>query len=215
MRFNAGKFDRFLGNIGQQVLWRRSWRCSCVSQTTGSPDPKCQLCSKKGIIWDGPVQTVCGVAGQKAQTEWAKFGQWENGDLVVTIPQDSPLWDAGQFDRVTMLNATDRFSLPLTRGAPNESLLRFSVVKIDRVFWKHPSTGDLVEGSIPTLANGVPTWDAEDDNQPMAGVTYSITGWGYFEYFIFRDLPSSRNMHSGMRLPKKVVLRRLDLLNRP
>jgi hypothetical protein len=49
---------------------------------------------------------------------------------------------------------------------------------------------------------------------PPIGVTYSLTGTKFDEYFIFLNLPSDRNEHEGARLPKKVTLRKWDLFGR-
>uniref|UniRef100_A0AAU6W246 Uncharacterized protein n=1 Tax=Pseudomonas phage Touem01 TaxID=3138548 RepID=A0AAU6W246_9VIRU len=131
--------------------------------------------------------------------------------MVMTVPQNSPLWDAGQFDRVTMLNATDRFSQPMKRGSPTEKLM-FTPKLIDRVFWINPATKKIVEGGIPAWdENGRLTWD---ENEPPPGTSYSVSGTRLSEYFIYMDLPRNRNMHSGARLPKLTVLRRWDLLGR-
>ncbi|WP_443698753.1 hypothetical protein [Pseudomonas sp.] len=212
MRFNPTAFNRLLANMGQQILWRPAYACSCVNPDSGAPDPKCKLCKKKGRIWGDQSQTVCGLTKQDTQAEWAASGMWEAGDLVVTIPENSPMWESGQFDRITLLNATDRFSQPLTRGAPTDNLSLFAVKSIDRVFWKNAQTQALVEGGIPKVdADGNLTWT---DREPPIGVTYSITGWKHGEYFVWGDFPSSRNMHSGMRLPKRIVLRRWELLGR-
>lgn len=212
MRFNPAAFDRHVANLGQQVLWRSASACSCVNPDSGAPDPTCKVCHKKGWLWADPVQSVCGLTSQKLQREWAAFGLWESGDLVVTIPQNSPVWDSGQFDRLVMLNAKDRFSLPLKRGSAGESLSRFHVASISRVFWKADNSGVVVEGGIPTVASdGSLSWAS---NAPPVGTQYSITGEKYAEYFVWGDMPSSRNEHSGMRLPKKVVLRRWDLFGR-
>lgn len=212
MRFSPQRFNRHLKNMGQDITWRPSFACSCFNLSSGAADPKCKLCSGKGRIWEVPNATVCGVAKQETQAEWAESGLWEAGDLVVTIPGNSPMWDAGQFDRVTMLNATDKFSQPLQRGAPTERLL-FVPQRIERVFWRHPTTQALVEGGIPDVAdNGILSWPA--GGEPPPGMTYSLSGWKYAEYFVFGDFPSSRNMHQGAKLPKRVVLRRWDLFGR-
>lgn len=212
MRLNPNAFNRHVVNMGQKLLWRPAFACSCVNPVSGAPDPKCKLCNKTGRIWEAPQETVAAPASQKTQAEWAKFGTWESGDLVVTIPENSVMWNSGQFDRVTMLNATDRFSKPMTRGAPNDSLALISVKSIERVFWKNPVTQVLVEGGIPTVDKaGKLTWT---EREPPVGVTYSITGWKFSDYFYFGDFPQSRNMHQGVRLPKRVVLRRWDLLGR-
>jgi hypothetical protein len=211
MKFNTAAFDRHLKNMGQRVLWRRSFGCACVNPVSGAPDPKHLLCAGKGRIWDAPQETVTGIARQETVAEWAQSGLWESGDMVLSIPQSSPLWDAGMFDRVTMLNSNDVFSQPLIRGAPTEKLV-FTPETITRVFWLHPTTRLIVEGGIPTIgANGIPVWT---EGEPPAGTSYSMTGTKYSEYFLFDKFPSNRNVHSGMRLPKRVVARKWDLFGR-
>lgn len=213
MRFNPAKFDDFLRNIGQDVFWRRSFACACVNPSSGQPDPKHALCGGKGRIWDEPVKTITGVASQKVQVQWAQLGMWEQGDLVLSIPQASPLWEAGQFDRVTALNTTDVFSQPLVRGAPSERLL-FKPATLTRCFWLHPSTREIVDGDLPTVNDsGALSWRS-GSAEPPAGTTYSLTGTKYIEYFLFGEMPSDRNQHGGMRLPRRVVARRFDLFSR-
>lgn len=213
MRFSVSAFDRFLTGIGQRVLWRRSYACACVNPSSGSPDPRHALCGGKGRIWDPPVQTVTGVASQKVQIAWAQMGMYELGDMVLSVPQSSPLWDAGAFDRVTALNSTDVFSLPLVRNAPSERLL-FQPSVLTRCFWLHPTTRQPVEGALPVVdAAGRLSWPG-GLGEPPAGATYSLTGERFSEYFIWGDLPSDRNQHGGMRLPRRAVARRFDLFGR-
>lgn len=212
MRFNPVAFNRFLAGIGQEVLWRRSWACACVNPATGQPDPKHQLCGGKGRIWAAPVQTVIGVGSQSVLKKWADLGMMEAGDAALIIPENSPAWDAGLYDRITMLNGSDVFSLPLVRGAPSDRLF-FRVARITRVFWLHPTTRQIVEGGIPTVAtDGALTWPS--GGEPPAGTTYSVTGERFSEYFLLDQLPNDRNQHQGMRLPKRVVARKFDLFGR-
>lgn len=146
--------------------------------------------------------------------EWAQSGLWEAGDMVLSIPQASPLWDAGQYDRVTMLNSTDSFSQPLVRGSPSERLI-FPVDRIERVFWLNPANrNEIIEGGIPLVASdGTLSW-LGGVGEPPPGSTYSISGTKFSEYFIFDKFSSDRGEHSGLRLPKKLVARRFDLFSR-
>jgi hypothetical protein len=197
--------------MGQQFLFWRSYSCACHSASSGAPDARCKICSGKGHYWLEPVEAGAAAASQRTQMEWAKSGLYESGDLVLSVPQNSVIWDAGQFDRVTARNATDRFSAPLIRAAPNERL-SFRVESIERVFWKDSTGTALIEGGIPTVdVSGSLSWS---DGAPPDGTTYSITGTKLIDYFIYQELPRNRNLHNGVRLPKAVVLRKFDLLGR-
>jgi hypothetical protein len=213
MRLNPAAFDRHLTSIGQQARWSRSYACPCVNPTSGSPDPKHALCGGKGRIWDQPLDTVVGVASQKVQAQWAQMGMYEAGDMVLSVPQSSAMWDeVSQFDRILMLNSNDVFSQPFTRGAPTERIL-FKPEKMTRCFWLHPQTGAIVDGKLPVFdENGRPSWPA--GGEPPPGVKYSLTGFKFSEYWVWGGFPSDRNEHSGARLPKRVVARKWDLFGR-
>lgn len=212
MRLNPVAFNRHLAHMGQKLTWRRSYACACVNPDSGAPDPKHQLCQGKGRLWDAPIDVVAGVTKQDTSTEANPSGIFESGDMIMTVPENSPLWDAGQYDRILMLNSTDVFSQPLKRGGPTERIL-FTVASFIRVFWLHPTTRLPIDGSLPTVdAIGNLSWP--NGGGPPLGVTYSVTGTKYDEYFIFLNLPSDRNEHQGARLPKKVNLRKWDLFGR-
>lgn len=212
MRFNPGAFNSWLGNIGQQFTWRKAYSCPCVNPHSAAAKPNCPQCDGKGQIWVSAVPAVAGMAGQKVQREWAQYGLWQSGDAVVTIPENSPMYEMGQFDRVIMLNSTDYFSRVLTSGSQTERVSD-PVEKIDRVFWLDAQS-NIVEGSIPTVnADGTLTFPVGGINPP-AGTQYTITGTRFSEYFCWGMFPSDRNEHQGMRLPKRVVLRRFDLFSR-
>ncbi len=213
MQFNAPRFDTFLNDIGQRVTWRRSYSCACVNPDSGAPDPKHAVCRGKGRLWDVAIETVTGIASQSATVEWMQSGQYETGDMVLSIPQSSPMWDMGQFDRLIMLNSNDIFSQPLKRGAPSERLL-FTVQTFLRCFWLDPTTRLIVEGGLPVVdANGNLSWPG-GAGEPPPGMVYSLTGQKFDEYFCFGKHPSDRNQHQGMRLPKRLIARKWDLFGR-
>lgn len=213
MRFNAQRFNRFIANVGQEVRWRRSFACPCANPISGAPDPKHGLCSGKGILWAEPVDTVCGVTSQEITPELVAAGLFDSGDMTMTVPADSPMWqDAGRFDRVVLLNSTDVFTKNLQRGAPGEQLL-YTVSRLSRCFWLHPQTKAVVEGKLPVVsADGRLSWP--DGGEPPPGFVYSLTGERFDEYFVFDKMPSDRNEHRGMPLPKRLQLRKWDLFGR-
>ena len=214
MKFSRQAFNAHIDNIGQDVLWMRSWACPCQNPTNGSPKPSCPLCVGRGRIWDKPVSMVMGVASQSTQVKWSKMGQWEHGDMVVVIPENCPAWDnGGQYDRFITQQGLDGFSEIQTRGAPSERF-RLPINSITRCFWIDPlNPRGVVDGAIPVIGDdGRPSWP--NGGEPPPGVQYSISGDRFSEYFMLDAYPDDRGEHRGMRLPKRIVLRKWDLFGR-
>jgi hypothetical protein len=216
MQFSPEAFNRFLGpngNIGQQYAWYASTRCPCVDPNSGAANPACPLCFGKGRQYSPFVQGVAGISGQSAQRAWFQFGNYEQGDLVVTIPSDSPVYNMGQYDRVTALNTQQVFSLVLTSGDLLERI-HTSVLSITKVYWLIDDGATVQPGGIPVVnpVDGTLSWP--NGGQPPAGVQYSITGTKMLDYYCWGNFPSNRNFQQGLALPRKVVLRDYDLFNR-
>ena len=208
MQLEPAAFNEFLGNIGQSLSLRRATECPCVSPVTGGTDQSCPHCGGKGYAWGSAITGVAAPAGQKIQRQWAELGRWEPGDIVVTIPADSPVYAMGLHDRAVMLNQSEPFSTTRVHGGET---LDFPVVAIESVYWLNVSKVP-VTGGVPTVnSNGTLTWSA---GEPPSGATYSITGRRRPEFFCFQELPQDRPVHFGAALPRRVVLRRFDLWGR-
>jgi len=210
MRLNPAAFNAHLSHMGQRVLWQRATACPCVETHSGAAKPGCPLCHGKGQIYGAEVATVVGVASQKVVKAWAQFGMYESGDAILVIPSDSPMYDAGRFDKITMLNGSDRFSRVLVRGRNDRLFER--ALSVDRVFWLNTAGDAVVEGGIPAVAqDGSLTWAA---GEPPAGTKYTIEGQRQPTYYVFDNMPSDRNEHQGALLPKNLVARRWDVMSR-
>lgn len=210
MFLSPARFNGHLAHMGQKVTWRKAYACPCRNPSSEASDPRCPHCSGKGYAWDPAQDSVVGVASSKVQREWAQFGMYQSGDSVISIPENSPLYEMGQNDRVVMLNATEHFSLTLTHGAATERLIG-KIESISRVYWLN-SAKEPVMGGIPMVAdNGRLTWET---GEPPAGAQYGISGVKFSEYYCWGPYPSNRNEHQGARLPKRVVLRKFDLWGR-
>ena len=208
MQLSPSDFNSFLFDIGQSILWRKAFSCPCINLHSGAAKPGCPLCLGKGRSWGDPVEGYAGMSGQSVQRTWAQFGVAELGDVVLTLPSDTPAYDAGQFDRFTLADSSEPFSSNITHGSADS--LRFTPSAIDRVFWIVDNVA--VEGAAPDVdENGVMTWTS---GEPPTGAVYSITGRVRPEYFIFSAFPSDRSHQHGSRLPRKVVLRKFDLYGR-
>jgi len=53
-----------------------------------------------------------------------------------------------------------------------------------------------------------------DGEGPTTGQQYTIMGRKHPEYYVFQDFPQDRAHHHGRDLPRRVVLRKIDLLGR-
>jgi len=216
MPFSVGAFNQFLGQsgqIGQAYAWYQSDACPCSDKYSGQALPDCPLCVGKGKIYPAtPVDGVAALAGQSSQKAWMTSGQYETGDLVLTIPQDAPIYGMGQWDRVTALNTQQVFSLVLTAGSPLEKLWT-SVIGLTKVFWRTPDGTAIVYGDLPAVnPDGTLTWG--EGVSPEAGTQYTITGTKKLDYYCWGMYPTNRNFQQGLQLPRKVILRDWDLFSR-
>lgn len=211
MRLNPSAFNRHLGHMGQDFLYRKAFTCPCRNPTSGAARIDCPKCHGKGTFWAAPIAGKAGVASQAVQKQFAQFGQWETGDAVFSIPENSTMYDAGRFDRMTMLNSLDNFALTLVRG--DDDTITLPVQKFDPAFWLLPDGVTIQYGGVPTLdeATGMLTWLS---GEPPSGTQYTISGTRFTEYFVFENLPSDRGEHYGARLPKRLQARRFDLFSR-
>lgn len=210
MKLSPAAFNRFLRHIGQDMQWQRAFQCPCRNPHSGAAKPNCTVCKGKGTYWGEAVGGVAGLSGMQVQKQWFNFGLAELGDVVVTIPSDTAMYNIGQFDRVVMTDSTQPFSLTLIRcGA--EEFIPFKPVSVDYVTWLD-AAGNLQQGGKPSvIENGIPRWSSDG---PPEGTVYTVAGRRHQEYFVYQDFPQERAHHHGEPLPRKVVLRKFDLYGR-
>ncbi|MBT9099986.1 hypothetical protein KFZ76_19995 [Methylovulum psychrotolerans] len=200
-------FNQLLNQVGQAVAWRRAVACPCVSRDSGQPRVDCAQCFGAGHIWGEPTAAQAGViSGAQAQA-LEGFGLLDVGDVVLSIPSDSPLYAIGGYDRVQLCNRTEPFSLVLVAGLNG---VDFVVAQVDSVVWLD-STDTLVSGSVPEVEGGRLRWQGL---VPPDGVAYTLTGRRYPEYYCYQDQPVDRPHQFGASLPRRVALKRYGLLGR-
>lgn len=216
MRLDPNAFARHLDAFAEPFQLRSAFACPCLNPTTGSAKPNCPYCGAKGWLWGVVKDVTAAVASSSVQQEWARLGQYESGDLVLSIPHTSGMYEMGQFDRVVHLTNTDSRSLSMIRGSGRDKLTGQAIKRVTRVFWFDQAEA-LVEGSLPTVAaDGSIVWPAAGAGVvvPATGQTFSITYERYAEYFCFGSFSNDRMKHGGAKLPRKMVLRRFDLFGR-
>lgn len=206
MKLSPAAFNRFLRHIGQDMSWRQSFLCPCRNINSASAKADCTVCFGKGVYWGDEICGYAGISGMDVQKQWFDFGMAELGDVVITLPSDTDMYDMAQFDRVVMTNSTQPFSVVLKRG---EECLLFRPVSVDYVTWF--KNGVIVQDGKPVIEGGKPKWIS---GGPPDGTIYTIGGRRHPEYFMYQDFPQDRAHHHGARLPRKVVLRKFDLFGR-
>lgn len=233
---NVAAFNAQLRRMGQDVVWARASKCPCVDPTTGSPSPTCKVCRARSYLWADGVPARCGLSGMSVQREWAAFGQFMSGDVVVSVGSDQPLYAAGEMDRVLFIQSSESFDYIQCRGAlqefrllaPSPVLLTrgevsaafvkplppgFSVITFDRCFWLTPARDAVIEGGLPVQAlDGSLSWP--DGGEPPEGVSYTLRGRRVPEYFVFGAFPRDRAHYGGQALPRRVTLRKWDLFGK-
>jgi len=211
MRLSATRFNDFLsGAVRQRFTWRRRSACPCIDPSTSAPRYDCPLCRGKGHLWADEVEGFAGQSSQSPAKAIATFGSWERGDCTLTLPSNSPIYDAGQYDRIRSLDSVGSFS-EVVRPGLNDALLG-KVVCLHRVFWLNDGGTAVVEGPVPDLAaDGTMTWPNLDG--PPEGRQYTVEGERYDEWFVYMPLAADRNSGAS-GLPRKLAARRLDILLR-
>ena len=125
-------FNALLGHLGQAVSWRQSVSCPCRTPSSGAAQPQCPVCDGAGQVWNTSVLGYVGLTGQQVQRQWTVSGMYEAGDVVVTLPSDSPIYALGEFDRVQFTQSSEPFSVVRIKG--KEKAFPWAVVTIDRPF---------------------------------------------------------------------------------
>ena len=214
MQFSVARFNGLLspnGGAGQPVIWCRSSKCPCRTPVSAGGDTDCFQCRGKGILYGDPQPAWAGTPSMRVAKDWSGYGQSETGDLMLSVPADSPLYEAGVDDKVILINSSEPFSYILTRSPT--LYLWFPVVELQRCYWLSPDTTVLFEGALPIVAlDGTLSW-ADGTAAPPMGTQFSLTGRSNPAFRVFRDLPQDRALF-GTGLPRRMSLKRLDLADR-
>jgi len=205
VRLVGAEFDALLNDVGQEFLWRKATACPCLNPHSGQPKSTCTHCGSKGRIWASPIQGKSGVISRSQQKKMAGFGVYDEGDIMLSIPSDSPIYAIGMYDRIQALHRTEPFSVVLLSGI--NDVIKFTPTQIDSVTWIDANDA-VISGTVPAIVNGALVWSGV---VPPAKVSYALSGRRALDYYCYQDLPLDRPHQFGEKLPRRVVLRRFDL----
>lgn len=211
MQLSVARFNTQLNEMGQAMTWARASFCPCRNVLSGSPRPGCPVCTR-GVIWAPARPARAGLSGMKVQRAWASFGAYEAGDVVVSVGSDTPLYAAGENDRIVMMDSTEAYDVVLVHDGRDR--LPYALLQVDRVFWLTPDGSAIIEGGKPGQGErGLLVWPA-GQLEPPAGTQYTIQGRRRPEMFMFSEMAQDRAHFGGLKLPRRLVLRKFDLFIR-
>ncbi len=215
MELTAEDFNAHLAEIGAPVQWLKAMECPCRTPRSGGTDTDCPVCEGLRFVWEAPIDTIIGVQGLTAMQQWSKMVEWDKGDMIATIPSDSPAYASGEFDRFVMAEAEFRFNTVLTKSV-KDYVKHVAIKRIDRVMaivndqpqefleWDHFE----VTTTAPGVNSNSLTWHPE--TLLPDGTQYSLRYYASPEYYVYGALVQDRPQFS-QDLPRKGILRVMDL----
>ena len=215
IRLSPPLFNRQIQSAGQSVLWRRASLCPCAGRDhySGGASQDCPVCTGRGWSWAKGVPSKASIVGARRERKQSDFGQWEAGDVAVSVGSDTPLWNAGEKDRITFLDSSLLFQAALVNDG--NARLDFEVVRFERCFWLREGDEAFREATLPKRdpLTGRLAW-ASGAVAPDAGARFTVTGLKRPDFFLLEHLPVARGHFSGSPLPRLFKCRAFDLLGR-
>jgi hypothetical protein len=234
IKLQAQHFEEMITRRGIDVRWEQAIKCTCWSDDSGQPLYSCKACGGTGYLYSTPatIHTVL-IMSLAMSKEFTPVGDFRMGDCIATIPQHykavdgaqrvtwpiNPMYDIGEWDKVTLLDTEYRCNENLIRGValrdqPADTLRSADVTKILGVLRANPETGEVYiyeAGTDYNIANGnTIDWIGASSDIPANGEKYSVMYYCRPVYVVYTQLPQSRDP-DGQHFPKKVVLRYRDV----
>jgi hypothetical protein len=234
VRLSAQHFEEMITRRGVPVLWEKAIRCTCFDSYSGQPSYSCKACGGTGYVYAHPVKvTTVLIMSLVLSKDFTPVGDFRMGDLVATVPkrykaQDAnkkviwpfnPMYDIGDYDKVTLLDSEYRAHDILVKDEPigkrsPDTLSNQNITRVLNLVRTDANTGEVVE-YFPevdfTLNGNKVEWVTQ--NSPAPGEKYSVLYYYNPTYIVYTQLPQPRDQ-DGQNFPKKVVLRfREDILD--
>ena len=232
IKLNQQNFEELITRRGIPVKWERSMRCSCWSEDSGQPQYSCKACQGWGYVYEPPIEedAVLVMALQMNRNDTPQ-GEFRLGDAVMTVPMrkrttneqglieyvDIPIYNIGEWDRVSLMNTTFRSHEHLVRGqgvyGRMPDTLRnpdvTSVLKVAKMDATTGSVTEYIEDEDYQVFGNYIQWASGQG--PSIGDRYSVLYYHRPVYIVYQQLPQHRDPDQ-QHFPKRVVLRYRDVI---
>lgn len=201
-QFDVAKFEELIQRRGRSFSWERARRCPCYNARTRSPLETCVDCDGLGWVYSLQGAHKATLLSITASKKWAKFGEWLEGDALMTFPASLLIGDK---DRITLTTGVNRESEILIKGTRDVLLNRevvdiLELADVDRTYRL---------GIDFTLSGSTIVWQGA---HPATGAAYSVLYTYRPVYVVWLQLPQVRaQVDQGggalLEMPRKVALR--------
>lgn len=100
--FNNNEIDKMMYSRGLEILWERSYYCTCREETTHVPSINCPICMGSGIGYLPPKKMTVTLQEQKKGNVRNSYGVAESGTAKMTVEREKKLTFK---DRITVPHA--------------------------------------------------------------------------------------------------------------
>lgn len=112
------QFDSLVYQKGARIVWEKAILCSCIDESTGSPDFTCPSCKGKGFQYFDPKEIRAAVTSIGRNDSSIPIGMLDVGTAYLTTRAQDPV---NFRDRLTFVDFTTVYSQVLTyEGEPVE-----------------------------------------------------------------------------------------------
>lgn len=232
-QLRAESFEDLINRRGRVVRWEEAMLCSCQSVQSGQANYNCKACHGTGRIYEAPIEGKAVVSDISASKQYANnIGVFQVGDALMSVPYRfpktnklgyntgefdlNPMYDIGDFDRVTLLDDFYKTSEVLVRGTAlyarqADTLLHAVDITVKKIIKADEDTGAIIE-FIPEhdfeVDNNKIVWSEDSEDKLAIGESYTVVYKHRPTFVVFSNLPSPR-YQDGQFFPRKVVLRYL------
>lgn len=103
IEFNVDKQTKLILDRGIEVLWEKSFLCTCRNPMTHAPNPSCHICHGRGIAYLPAKKVTIGIQSQEKSLNNVDLGLYDSGTAIgTTLPHSGITFR----DRITLPDVT-------------------------------------------------------------------------------------------------------------
>lgn len=151
IEYTFDRLTKMVDDRGINVLWEKSYFCTCRNKLSNAPNPSCKYCHGRGISYLQPVDTKLMIQKQSLDEQNTYYGLFSSGTAVATTYPN------------TMITFRDRITIPDVILS-NSLIFDVNRYRVDNGFW------------MPFDVKSITLAVTEGNKRLVEGVDYSYVG---------------------------------------